>query len=452
MDLELNKDFIEKMKVLLKEDFESFIKELDKEPYRALRVNTLKITTDEFKRISPFSLKPVPWCDMGFYFDNNERPGSHVFHDAGLYYIQEPSAMAVTEVLDPKPGEFVLDLSAAPGGKSTHIASKLNGEGILVANEINSKRVKILAENIERMGIKNAIILNESPDRLTDKFREYFDKILVDAPCSGEGMFRKDEIARKEWSKENVASCAARQKNILDSASEMLKPGGILVYSTCTFSPEEDEGVISDFLKKHENYDIVESNVYSGFDYGHPEWVNGNDKLKKCIRLWPHMIKGEGHFITKLKKEGINDYKGENKIKKIIDKDVKFFYDFANNYLDIDVNKLNLKIIGDHIYHIPYQLPHLSGIKVYRHGWDLGILKKNRFEPSHWLAMALKKDESRQYYKLKDFELDKYLHGETLNVDMEDGWLLVLVDEFPIGWGKVTKGILKNYYPKCLRR
>ncbi|TCW38112.1 NOL1/NOP2/sun family putative RNA methylase [Thermohydrogenium kirishiense] len=454
MIMKIKEDFVNKMRFLLKDDFEKFMREYEKEPYRGLRVNTLKISVDEFLRISPFRLISVPWCDTGFYYDQNDKPGKHYYHDAGLFYIQEPSAMAVVEALNPVPGDIVLDLSAAPGGKSTHIASKLNGEGLLVSNEINSKRVKVLAENIERIGIRNAVILNESPEKLEKTFKDYFDKILVDAPCSGEGMFRKDETARDEWSLENVLSCAYRQKKILDSASCMLKPGGIMVYSTCTFSPEENEGVIDHFLKNHSDFELIEIYKHEGFDNGHSEWVNGCSDLRKCVRLWPHLLKGEGHFIAKLRKNGIYDKSSNSKVKfkqrkGFVD---KLFYDFIDNYLNIDVEKLNLQKIGDHVYHIPEETMDLSGIKVYRCGFDLGQLKKGRFEPSHWLAMALKKDETKRIYNLRANEIESYIHGETLNIDIDDGWILLLIDGYSIGWGRAVKGVLKNYYPKGLRK
>lgn len=453
MVIKIKEEFAKKMKLLLQDDFEKFMKEYENEPYKALRVNTLKISVEEFLKISPFDLSQVPWCDSGFYYSNDDKPGKHYYHHAGMYYIQEPSAMAVVEVLDPVPGDFVLDLSAAPGGKSTHIASKLNGEGLLVSNEINSKRVKVLAENIERMGIRNTVILNESPERLEKNFAEFFDKILVDAPCSGEGMFRKDETAIDEWSLENVLSCSFRQKKILDSAANMLKPGGIMVYSTCTFSPEENEGVMDHFLKNHDNFELIEIYNYEGFDNGHPEWVNGCSDLRKCARLWPHLLKGEGHFIAKLRKKGnFNECDKVSKklnIKKTAAKDL--FYDFGRKYLNLYFNELNLQQIGQHVYHVPYEID-LSGLKVFKPGFDLGQLKKERFEPSHWLAMSLKKDDVKMFYDLKGKEIESYIHGETLNADIDDGWVLLTIDGYSIGWGKAVKGVIKNFYPKSLRK
>ncbi|MDI3311679.1 MAG: RsmB/NOP family class I SAM-dependent RNA methyltransferase [Thermoanaerobacterium sp.] len=453
MVIKIKEDFANKMKGLLNEDYDKFINVYESEPYKALRVNTLKISVDDFLKISPFDLSQVPWCETGFYYVQDDKPGKHYYHDAGLFYIQEPSAMAVVEALNPVPGDIVLDLSAAPGGKSTHIASKLKGEGLLVSNEINSKRVKVLAENIERMGIRNIVILNESPEKLENKFTGLFDKILVDAPCSGEGMFRKDETAINEWSLENVLSCSLRQKKILDSASHMLKPGGIMVYSTCTFSPEENEGVIDYFLKNHSDFELIEIYNHEGFDNGHPEWVNGCSDLKKCVRLWPHLLKGEGHFITKLRKKGafneINKTSKKSNIKKTAVQ--QLFYDFSKKYLKVKLDELNLQQIGQNVYHIPYEMD-LSGLRVYKPGFNLGQLKKERFEPSHWLAMSLKKGDVNMIYDLKDKEIKSYIHGETLNVDIDDGWVLLTVDGYSIGWGKAVKGVIKNFYPKALRK
>lgn len=453
MTITLKEDFLKRMKNLLKGDYDKFLDKYNREPYKALRVNTIKINIEEFQSLSPFSLLSVPWCPTGFYYGDGDRPGSHIYHDLGLYYIQEPSAMAVVEVLCPEPGDRVLDVSAAPGGKATHIAAKLNGRGVLVANEINRKRVKVLAENMERMGVKNVVITNESPDKLIANFYEYFDKVLVDAPCSGEGMFRKDEESRMEWSESSVLSCSIRQKNILESAAQVLKPGGILVYSTCTFAPEENEGVIKDFLNNHNEFEIVESELKIFFDIGNPEWVNGSDELKKCMRLWPHKLKGEGHFIAKLKKCGEHDKSRKiTREKNKFEKDIKLFYEFADKYLNINLNELNLKLFGNFVYHVPEGLPVLDGIKVYRYGWQLGELKKNRFEPSHWLAMALRREEAVLQIDLEGDCICKYLHGETFRTYIEDGWVLVTIEGFPIGWGKVADGILKNYYPKSLRK
>ncbi|MCI8599907.1 MAG: RsmB/NOP family class I SAM-dependent RNA methyltransferase, partial [Lachnospiraceae bacterium] len=260
----LPQEFQKKMQKLLGEEYGQFLESYQREPLQALRVNTLKMPVEEFQSISPFSLRPVPWASEGFYYEKVDRPGKHPYHEAGLYYIQEPSAMAVGALALPKPGERVLDLCAAPGGKTTHLASAMKGQGLLISNEIHSARAKILSTNVERMGIPNAIVTNETPESLAGRFPGFFDRIVVDAPCSGEGMFQKEEQAILQWSPENVSMCAGRQQAILEEAAKMLRPGGSLVYSTCTFAPEENEGTVSTFLKKHSEFSICQVPVFQG--------------------------------------------------------------------------------------------------------------------------------------------------------------------------------------------
>ena len=297
----LPQDFQIRMKKLLQDEYQDFLKTYEKKRLYGLRLNLLKTSRENFLEQMPFALTEILWTPDGFYYEEESQPGKHIFHEAGAYYIQEPSAMAVVEVLAPKPGEKILDLCAAPGGKSTQIAGKMSGEGLLVSNEIVPSRAKILSQNIERMGIANAVVCNETPERLAERFPLFFDRILVDAPCSGEGMFRKEETAIHEWSPENVKMCAKRQCSILEQAACMLRPGGTLVYSTCTFSPEENEGVISMFLREHDDFAIEESALERFFAPGRADWVeNPADSLVHTMRLWPHKIAGEGHFIAKL--------------------------------------------------------------------------------------------------------------------------------------------------------
>lgn len=306
----LPQSFTERMQGLLESEYEEFLASFEHEKYQALRLNPLKkddmsVITEKVKQT--FQLQPVPWAENGYYYTKEDQPGKHPWHEAGLYYIQEPSAMAPVTLLSPQPGERILDLCAAPGGKSTQIASAMEGEGLLVTNEIHPARAKILSENVERMGIRNACVLNETPEHLADIFEEYFDRILVDAPCSGEGMFRKNEVACEEWSPENVQLCADRQDGILECAARMLVPGGRLVYSTCTFAPAENEGSISRFLAKHEEFEIVPIDkkalgIPEGCD-GIPGCVeNPAPGIEGTLRLWPHKLRGEGHYAAVLQK------------------------------------------------------------------------------------------------------------------------------------------------------
>lgn len=447
--------FLNRMKDMLGEEFEDFLASFEQEKYQALRLNTLKKNADgknaahwwsdaESRGTAEqtqdcFHLQKVPWAENGYYYEKEDQPGKHPYHEAGVYYIQEPSAMAPVGLLEVKPGERVLDLCAAPGGKSTQIAAALQGEGLLLCNEIHPARAKILSENVERMGIRNAMVTNETPARLAEKFPGYFDRILVDAPCSGEGMFRKNEAACEEWSPENVENCAARQDEILDCAARMLRPGGRIVYSTCTFAPLENEGSISRFMDRH------------------PEF-----QLKDSLRLWPHKVKGEGHFAAVLEKasEEAGSYRTQSAggvekgiPEKIFAKDWADFLTFAKENLRTPVTGSYLRF-GDNLYLMPEDMPSVKGLKVLRPGLHIGTLKKNRFEPSHALALSLSPQDAVHVWNLSSKEpvISAYLNGQTFPAEGEKGWYLICVDGFSIGWGKLAGGIMKNHYPKGLRK
>lgn len=465
----LPKEFEERMQKMLGEEYPAFEKSYAKEKFQALRVNTLKAHKENFVERCPFALKQVPWEENGFYYALADTPGKHPYHEAGVYYIQEPSAMAPVPFLEVEPGERVLDLCAAPGGKSTQIGVALKGQGILVSNEIHPARAKILSENIERMGIRNALVTNESPEKLAELFAEYFDKILVDAPCSGEGMFRKNEDAKNEWSPENVQLCADRQDGILDCAAKMLRAGGRIVYSTCTFAPAENEGSMARFLERHPEFHIVPGRVPEGFSKGNPAWTNTEkqadeeftiDKaqLEHTLRIWPHKVEGEGHFLAVLQKEGNADRKAEGYSlyglqKGLKAKDCKELLEFWQENIKIELEGVLLKF-GDQIYLGPVQMPSLERLKVLRPGLHLGTLKKNRFEPSHALALALRPNEVVHSYPLtmEDNRASAFIGGQTFSVNQEKGWHLITVDGYSLGWGKAAGGIMKNHYPKGLRK
>ncbi len=441
--------FQERMKQQLQEEYEPFIQSYEEARSSGLRLNLLKLHSPQKL---PFSLSPVPWAENGFYYPLEERPGKHPYFDAGLYYIQEPSAMAVTTLLSPKPGEKILDLCAAPGGKTTHIASMMNNEGLLISNEIHPGRAKILSQNMERMGMTNAVITNETPDRLALRFPDFFDRILVDAPCSGEGMFRKDPQACEEWSPENVAMCAERQLDILLKAEKMLASGGRLVYSTCTFAPAENEGTISRFLEccPWMQIEPVEKNM--AFSDGRADWVEHPAcGIEHTVRIWPHIAHGEGHFIAVLKKT--KETRQEKFPTLSVEKKVPdIFFGFAKETLSF-VPSGNFLLFGENLYLVPKELPDIKGLKVLRPGLHLGSCKKNRFEPSHALALSVSSHQVRHIVSLTADapETLSYLKGEALRIPGEKGWNLVTVDGFPLGWGKWSDGMLKNHYPKGLR-
>lgn len=420
-----------------------------------LRANPLKITPGVWAKRSGFHLKPVSFCPSGFYYEEADEPGKHPFHQAGLYYIQEPSAMFVAEQIGALPGEKVLDLCAAPGGKSTQIAAAMDNKGLLVANEIYPKRARALSENIERMGITNALVTNETPERLADYFPGYFDKILVDAPCSGEGMFRKDPEAAEYWSTGHVRECAALQSKILDQAYRMLGAGGILVYSTCTFSPEEDEQMIDSLLTKYPDLELLPIEKTGGIEDGRTEWTESeNPVISRTARLWPHRLSGEGHFVAKLQKYGdrtAQKARPAKSAKEVLLKDYRLF----ENEVLAEKMKGNFFFAGNHLFLLPGSCPDFTGLKVIRAGLHLGEQKKNRFEPNHALALALPGQAFRSTFAItfEDGDWETYLRGETLPAPAKiKGWSAVVIDGFPLGWGKAAGGILKNYYPKGLRR
>ncbi len=483
--------FLERMEKMLGRDYEFFLASYGQERYQALRVNPLKIsekgeTAGQALTApgGPFHLEGVPWEKNGFYYAKEDQPGRHPYHEAGLYYIQEPSAMAPAPFLEVKPGERVLDLCAAPGGKSTQLAAYLEGRGLLVSNEIHPARAKILSENIERLGVSNACVMNETPERLAEAFPEYFDKILVDAPCSGEGMFRKSEEACAEWSLENIELCGKRQDGILDCAARMLRPGGHMVYSTCTFAPLENEGSVSRFLDRHPEFTIVPvdkgkygfaaktpvlpekraegglsvENVRGGCD-GRPEWVERPAPgLEGTLRLFPHLVKGEGHYAALLEKEGqvpegYHALPAGSVMRDFVrEKDLGEFRDFCRENLRVEFKGNYIKF-GDNLYLVPEEMPDLKGLRVLRPGLCMGTLKKNRFEPSHALALAIAPAEAAHVWHLSSSEAltEAYLRGQTFAAEGEKGWYLICVDGFGLGWGKLAGGVMKNHYPKGLR-
>lgn len=424
--------FLERMKTQLGQEYPAFLESLERPRAVALRLNPLK---GELPNL-PFVKNAVPWEPMGYYYDADARPGLHPFHEAGVYYMQEASAMAPVVLLDPQPGEKICDLCAAPGGKTTQIAGKMGGEGFLLCNEINSKRAKVLSRNIERMAVANALVTNEHPQNLSQKYAGFFDRVLVDAPCSGEGMFRKEEAAVTDWSIETVEMCANRQKEILHSAAALLKPGGRLVYSTCTFSPEENEQVIAAFLQEHPEFspETVEA----------PWFVPGSSG---SFRLWPHKLLGEGHFAAVLVKNGGEE---PSVSQEPAQKLPKQWLDFAKE-LDITLPEGKAVLFGSSLYWVPLETPSLRGIRVMRPGLELGEVKKDRFEPAHALALWLKNANNSEEYDPDSPEIRAYMHGQTVPSN-KSGWCLVKVGGYSIGWGKGDKTVLKNHYPKGLRR
>ena len=457
------------MQPFLGAEADAFLASLAEPTRVGLRVNTLKCSPEDFRALSPWPLENVPWCDSGFLLnDSAARPGLHPLHRAGVYYLQEPSAMAVAEALAPEPGEWVVDLAAAPGGKATHLASLMQNQGLLVANEVTGSRVRALGENLERLGVRHALVTSESVQKLAARWGAAFDRVLLDAPCSGEGMFRKSAEAVSQWSEYLIESCAARQDGLLAEAAKFVKPGGTLVYSTCTFAPEENERVIAAFLEKHPEFGLEPLHL-PGAATGRPDWVTASaEGLERTVRFWPHLSPGEGHFIAKLRRIsgrtsgqtlGHSDAKTRRKtvVPTPLPRQAEDLWNtfVRDTFREVPLPDAPLTLRGEQLYALPEMLPDLTGLRTLRSGVWLGTLKKNRFEPSHSLALALTRGELSGARTL-DFgaespELRRYLQGDVLETPGQDGWLVVTVSGFALGWGRQNRGTLKNFYPKGLR-
>lgn len=424
--------FLNRIASQLGGEYDDFLKSLERPRAVALRFQPLKGKRPDL----PFVTERVPWEEQGFYYDLSARPGLHPYHEAGVYYLQEASAMAPVALLGARAGERICDLCAAPGGKSTQIAAYLQGEGLLLCNEIHPTRAKILSRNIERMGIANALVTNEHPENLAKKLPAFFDRVLVDAPCSGEGMFRKEEAAVTDWSQETVEMCARRQREILDSAARLLRAGGRLVYSTCTFSPEENEQTVAQFLREHPDFspEMVDAPWFAPGENG-------------SYRLWPHKLRGEGHFLAVLRKAGDEEPMGEFGFG---EKLPKLWTEFARE-MQIELPRGKAITFANTLFWAPEEMPDLRGLKVLRPGLALGEVKKDRFEPAHALALWLGGCARTADFGADSAEIRAYLHGETVPCTQK-GWTLVQVDGYGIGWGKGDGRVLKNHYPKGLRR
>lgn len=454
MRQELPEAFENRMKEMLGDEYQEYLESYEDMRQYGLRVNPLKTTGEELQENMNFHLNPIPWVKNGYFYAEEDQPARHPYYTAGLYYLQEPSAMTPASRLSVKPGERVLDLCAAPGGKATALGAALQGKGVLVANDISNSRAKALLKNLELFGISNAFVTNEIPGKLAESFEGFFDKVLVDAPCSGEGMFRKDPAVIKTWEEDRPAYFAKLQKDILKNAVKMLRPGGELLYSTCTFAPIENEGSISWMLENFPEMELLEMEPYDGFAPGNPEWGNGNQALAKCVRIWPHKMNGEGHFLALAKKaedlptERITIRKTERLDKKSRQILQTFFEDCS---WKPDWERIEIR--ADKVYQVPELPEKLQGIHFLRNGLYMGDMKKDRFEPSQQLAMTLSASQYAGVLRLKpeDERVERYLRGETILVEKEEasrqkGWILVCVDNFSLGWGKLVNGVLKNKY------
>lgn len=457
--LKLPQDFIDKYQNLLGDEAEAFFDSLNDDVQKGFRLNPLK---NDYQNVDVSLDNPIPFIKDGYF---GQISGKSLDHQAGYVYSQDISAMYVGQIVAATPGDYVLDLCAAPGGKSTHIAQQLQNQGLLVSNEINHKRAEILVENLERFGALNTIILNETPQKIAEYLPATFDKVVVDAPCSGEGMFRKDHDAIKYWNKNYPAECAERQKKILQSAIRTVKPGGQLIYSTCTFSPEEDEQVVQWVLDNYPEFKLVEIPRFEGMDAGRPDFANQNSELKKCVRLMPHHFQGEGQFIAKfincneslVKRKPLKKKKKQkNQSNQRIDNEqFKMWQAFIKPFSTVlcSKNKKDFKVLNQHLYYIPKESPDISQLKFMRPGLYLGEFKKNRFEPSYSLALALNPAETTKTILFTKEQWEQYLTGQTvkLDADLSNGWYLLVCDHKAFSFGKYVNHEVKNFIPKKIR-
>ena len=469
---DLPQSFLDSMKEILGEDYEAFLAGFDGQRQYGLRVNTLKMNLEEFERIAPFHLKKVPWISNGYFYEAEDVPAKHPFYSAGLYYLQEPSAMTPASRLKVQPGERVLDLCAAPGGKATELGAALQGEGLLVANDINTARARALLRNLELFGISNSFVTNEPPYVLAERFPEFFHKIMVDAPCSGEGMFRKNPAVVDSWQEKGPEYFSKLQREIIVQAADMLLPGGMMFYSTCTFSPLENEKTITHLLKERPDMEVIPMEDYEGFAEGLTSYRGEvfDESCKLCRRIWPHKMSGEGHFMALLhKKNGVQQQvqqivsqssiwwekcKGLNKEQKAAAED--FF-----SHVNIAYDEKRIDVRGDNLYYLPAPKYDGRGLHFLRNGLFMGEFKKKRFEPSQPFALALHAQDFDQVldFPADDERLSRYLRGETLDVSdliagekKRKGWQLVMAAGHPLGFGKLVNNNLKNKYPAGWRK
>lgn len=454
--MELPEKFCEEMKRILGSEYTDYLASLEESRKYGLRVNTAKISVDEFLRRAPFPLKRIPYVDNGFYYDSGVQPAKHPYYFAGLYYLQDPSAMTPASRLPVEPGDRVLDLCAAPGGKATELAAKLRGTGLLVANDVSGKRARALLKNIELFGVENSFISTEYPQKLREVFTGFFDKILIDAPCSGEGMFRKDPSMVRAWEEHGPEFFARLQEEIVSHAIPMLKPGGYLLYSTCTFSPLEDEGTVERILDKYPDLELVSMPGYEGFAQGNPDFIGSEREcIRRCIRIFPHRMDGEGHFLALFHRTG-ESQNDERENRKQFSQGggalPALFEEFAINF-NRQWDPRRIESRNNMLYYMPEAMPKVRGLRFLRSGLFMGEMKKNRFEPSQSLAMALSAGDYANclMLSLEDPRVLRYLKGETIALTQEestrqDGWMLVCVDGYPLGWGKKNRGSMKNKY------
>jgi 16S rRNA C967 or C1407 C5-methylase (RsmB/RsmF family)/NOL1/NOP2/fmu family ribosome biogenesis protein len=456
---ELPDGFLARMRELLGPEASAFLASYRRPPERAVRANPLKVDPAALPALLGLAPDPVPWCREAFFLPEGVRLGATTANAAGLCYLQEPSALAVADALDVRPGQRVLDLAAAPGGKTTLVAGRLGGQGVVVANELQAGRVAALADNLDRWGSWRTAIANETVGRLAERLPGAFDRVLLDAPCSGEGLFRRSPAARAQWRLGHVRGSAERQRRLLAQAARLVRPGGVLVYSTCTFAPEENEQQVAGFLAAHPDWEVLKIPWHEGFAPGRADWCPGGPpELARTVRLWPHRLRGEGHYVAKLGRPADPGACG-NPVPRsrgprrgsVADREVVLdaWRAFAADAMAVEPP--GVAVVGERVYAVPDR--ELAGVELrwVRPGLLLGRSRPGRFEPAHALAMAASPSTVRRVRRLDPAATAAWLRGEALAADGPPGWTLVTAGEWPLGWGRAAGAALKNHYPKRLR-
>jgi 16S rRNA C967 or C1407 C5-methylase (RsmB/RsmF family)/NOL1/NOP2/fmu family ribosome biogenesis protein len=453
--------FEARMRELLGPEAPAFFDTYRRPAQRAVRANPLKLDPAALPGLLGIPPDPVPWCPEAWFLPEGVRVGDTLAHAAGLCYVQEPSALAVGEALDVRPGQRVLDLAAAPGGKTTLVAGRLGADGVVVANEVQRSRVQALADNLDRWGSPRTVLAGETVARLAETLPGGFDRVLLDAPCSGEGLFRRNPAAAAQWRPGHVPGSAERQRGLLADAARLVRPGGVLVYSTCTFAPEENEQQVAGFLTANPGWAVLPVPMHPGFAPGRPDWAPGGPpELSRTVRLWPHNLRGEGHFIAKLGRPEVKSVEGAPPAPALGDRAtfpargragavVGGWREFVADALERDPGEP--VVVGERAYLVPDPEVAGAGLRLVRPGLLVGRARPGRFEPAHALGMAAGVVAARRVRVVDDREAAAWVRGETLGWDGPAGWALVSWNGWPLGWGRGTGGTLKNHYPKGLR-
>ena len=417
---------------LSKQEIDDLNKALSEESKRAVLLNLAKMNDEKFLSLYPEVTKH-PVVPHAYIYDKNKYDlGKSIYHELGCFYIQEPSAMIPSYLLSPRKGDIVLDLCAAPGGKSVQASFLMENQGMIISNDLSRSRCSAILENVERLGLGNITITNNDFSKIYHKYLNYFDHIILDAPCSGSGMFRKDDKMIKDWSYNKVIKFQEVQKELIMYSYQMLKPGGTMVHSTCSFSKEEDEDVVS-YLLENSDATLVEIEKNPLF------YVNKDNPLG--IHLLPSIFPGEGHYICVIKKPGVL----------VATKDKESKPDAYINKYNLLINNayMHTEKYGDFLFSYPFEIK-TEGLNIIRKGVKIGQIYPQEIRFDYHFSRFAK--DFTPYFELDFTELERFYRGETLPLKLAKGPVMVKYDGINIVITKSDGNILKNSLPKGLRK